>query len=165
MEVTKAGANTFTGSKLTQTAGTLTYAGTLNASLASGTIALGDSIPLFAVSGTGAFANTPGFTSVTAPNAPTGLSTNVTQLTSGTGGNITYPGIIVPALSYANASGTSRQITLTEIQTAGLASSQSSPTYTISLPSATSALSGSVITDGSRILYTPSSTKCSTNGL
>ncbi len=90
MEVTRTGANTFTGSKLTQTAGTLTYNGTLtNSLLSGGPIQQGETITLFAVSGSGAFANSPGFTAVT-PSAQSGLTATTTALTGGTGGNITY---------------------------------------------------------------------------
>ena len=85
MEVNKTGPNTFTGSKLTQTAGTLTYGGTLTVSASGNTLALGDSIPLFSASSTSYGG---GFTSVTGPTVPNGLPKNVTQLTGGTGGNI-----------------------------------------------------------------------------
>ena len=92
MEVTRSGANTFTGSKLTQTAGTLTYGGTLAASLlllSGGPIQQGETIPLFAVSGSGAFANSGGFSSVSGLTQA-GLTRTVSQLTGGTGGNISY---------------------------------------------------------------------------
>ena len=84
MQVSKTGPNTFTGSKLTQTAGTLTYAGTLTNVLSSGTLASGDSIPLFNAPAYGG-----GFSSVTAPTQA-GLTANASQLTGGTGGNISY---------------------------------------------------------------------------
>jgi hypothetical protein len=51
MEVNKTGANTFTGSKLTQTSGNLTYGGTLMVTATGNTLASGDSVPLFATSG------------------------------------------------------------------------------------------------------------------
>ena len=72
---------------------------------------------------------------------------------------LTVNGIKVPALAYTNGQGISRQITLSEIQSAGLFSPQPSPTYTITLPSASSTGGGSVITNGAGtlILYTPPS--------
>jgi hypothetical protein len=85
MAVTKTAPNTFTGSKLTQTAGTLTYGGTLTASLVSGSLATGDQIPLFSAP---AYAGA--LTVSSAPAAPTGLTRSLAQLTGGTGGSITY---------------------------------------------------------------------------
>jgi large repetitive protein len=82
MEVTKTAPNAFSGSKLTQSAGTLAYGGTLAVS-ASGSLASGDVIPLFVASGYSG-----GFGSVTGPTVPAGLVRDVTQLTGGTGGNI-----------------------------------------------------------------------------
>ncbi len=82
MEVTKSGS--FSGSKLTQTSGTLTYAGSLTNTL-TGSLVSGDAIPLFSAPAYGG-----GFSSITAPAAPTGLTVNTSQLTGGTGGNITY---------------------------------------------------------------------------
>jgi hypothetical protein len=82
MEVAKTGANTFTGSKLTQSAGTLTYGGTLTVTASGQTLALNDSIPLFSAGSYGG-----GFSTVSGPTTPAGLTTNVTQLTGGTGGN------------------------------------------------------------------------------
>ena len=72
---------------------------------------------------------------------------------------LTVNGVKVPALAYTNGQGISRQITLSEIQSAGLFSPQPSPTYTITLPSASSTGGGSVITNGAGtlILYTPPS--------
>jgi hypothetical protein len=54
-------------------------------------------------------------------------------------------------------------ITTNDLITAGLVSSQVSPAYSITLPSATSAQGGSVITNagGTMILYTPSGTPSS----
>jgi len=65
--------------------------------------------------------------------------------------------LVVPNLAFTNALGVSRQITVSDIQAAGLASSAGSPVYTITLPSATSAQGGGVITNGTGkiILYTP----------
>ena len=85
MEVNKTGANTFAGSKLTQTSGTLTYGGTLTVSATGSALADGDSIPLFAsAAGFGG-----GFSSATVPTL-TGYTANAAQLTGGTGGNLTY---------------------------------------------------------------------------
>jgi hypothetical protein len=97
MEVTRTGTNTFTGSKLTRTGGTLTYGGTLTASVLSGTLAAGDSIPLFVSSG--GFGG--GFSSVTGPTTPGSLTRDVSQLTGGTGGNILFRG--TPTLSISNS--------------------------------------------------------------
>lgn len=86
MPVTRTGANTFTGSKLTQSAGTLSYAGSLTASLSSGgPVKQGESIPLFVSSGGfgGGFASVSGLTQ-------SGLTRSVSQLTGGSGGNVTY---------------------------------------------------------------------------
>ncbi len=71
---------------------------------------------------------------------------------------LTVTGVKVPNLTYTNAPGISRQIALAEIAAVGLVSSQVSPSYTITLPSAVSAQGGSVITNaaGNIILYTPS---------
>ena len=86
MEVNKTAPNTFTGSKLTQLTGTLNYSGTLIVTNLGSAIQTGDSIPVFV--STGGFSG--GFSSVTAPAAPAGLTRNISQLTGGTGGNITY---------------------------------------------------------------------------
>jgi hypothetical protein len=71
---------------------------------------------------------------------------------------LSVTGIKAPSLAYTNAPGISRQIALADITAAGLASSQVSPNYSITLPSGTSAQGGSVITNGAGtiILYTPS---------
>ncbi len=86
MEVNKTGANTFTGSKLTQTAGTLTYGGTLTVTATGNALAGGDVIPLFSATSANYGG---GFSPVTGPTVPTGLTRNAAQLTGGTGGNIT----------------------------------------------------------------------------
>jgi hypothetical protein len=86
MEVNKTAPNTFTGSKLTQTAGTLGYAGTLTVSASGSTLAGNDAIPLF-VNNLSLYSG--GFSAVSGPTAPAGLVTDATQLTGGTGGNIT----------------------------------------------------------------------------
>jgi len=64
--------------------------------------------------------------------------------------------LVVPNLAYTNT-WLSRQIALADILAAGLASSQGSPIYSITLPSLTSAQGGSVITNsgGNIILYRP----------
>ncbi|MEI7534587.1 MAG: autotransporter-associated beta strand repeat-containing protein, partial [Verrucomicrobiae bacterium] len=112
------------------------------------------------------------FPTATIPPSPTAYTINYAYAGNAAGANtlnaatpdtstaLTVTGIKVPVLTYANASGIGRQITLAEIQTAGLASSQVSPTYTITLPSASSFLGGSVITNGAGtiILCEPSST-------
>ena len=95
---------------------------------------------------------------ITGTALSSGYTATVVTDNAGKQVNLVVTGVKVPALSYTNAAGTSRQITLTEIQAAGLASSQVSPTYTISLPSASSNLGGNLFTDGSKILYEPSST-------
>jgi fibronectin type 3 domain-containing protein len=87
MEVNKTGANTFTGSKLTQTAGTLSYGGTLTVTATGNALAGGDVIPLF--SSTSANYGG-GFSTVTGPAKPAGLTRDASQLTGGTGGNITF---------------------------------------------------------------------------
>ncbi|HMP83564.1 MAG TPA: cadherin-like domain-containing protein, partial [Verrucomicrobiota bacterium] len=84
MQVNKTAPNTFSGAKLTQTAGTLTYGGTVTVTASGNALSAGDSIPLF--DSTGGFGG--GFTTVTGPTVPAGLARDVTQLTGGTGGNI-----------------------------------------------------------------------------
>ena len=84
MEVTKTN-GTFIGSQLTNTSGTLTYAGALTVTAAGDLLASGDSIGLFVSSG--GFGG--GFSSVTAPTQ-SGVTANTGQLTGGTGGNLTY---------------------------------------------------------------------------
>jgi len=76
---------------------------------------------------------------------------------------LTVTGIKVPNLAYTNAPGVNRQVSTADLVAAGLVSSQGSPTYSITLPSGTSGQGGSVITDGSRILYMPSGTPSSDN--
>jgi hypothetical protein len=84
MEVTNA-AGTITGSKLTQTNGTLAYAGSLIVTNLNDLLLVsGNSITNFS-----APAYSGGFTSVTAP-LQAGLTANISQLTNGTGGVITY---------------------------------------------------------------------------
>ena len=85
MEVNKTAPNTFSGSKLTQSAGTLAYGGTLTVSASGSALAGGDSIPLF-VSGASLYSG--GFSAVTGPAVPSGLARSVAQLTGGTGGNV-----------------------------------------------------------------------------
>jgi hypothetical protein len=85
LQVNKTGPNTFTGSKLTQTAGTLSYGGTLTVTASGSALQSGDVIPIFVSSG--GFGG--GFSSVSPP-AQTGLSANTSQFTGGTGGNISY---------------------------------------------------------------------------
>jgi hypothetical protein len=74
MEVTKTGADTFTGSKLTLSSGTLTYGGSLTVTTngVSSALVLNDSIPLFVSSG----GSSGSFSSVTLPTSPTGLEWN-----------------------------------------------------------------------------------------
>lgn len=86
MEVSKTGANTFTGSKLAQSTGKLTYGGTLTVTETGSALQTGDTIPLFSAINASYGG---GFTSVTGPT-PSGLTRNDTQLTGGTGGNITF---------------------------------------------------------------------------
>jgi hypothetical protein len=85
MEVNKTGLNAFTGSKLTQSAGTLTYAGVLAVTATGSALTSADTIPLFTAP---AYAG--GFSSVTGPTTPAGFTANTTQLTGGTGGNIIF---------------------------------------------------------------------------
>ena len=86
MEVTKTGPNAFTGSKLTQTVSpTLTYGGALTVTAGGLALAVGDAIPLFSSAG---YAGV--FSSVTGPVTPAGLARDISQLTGGTGGNITF---------------------------------------------------------------------------
>ena len=86
MEVNKTAPNTFTGSKLTQLSGVLNYAGALIVTNLGSGLQAGDTIPVF--NSAGGFSG--GFSSVTAPVAPTGLTRDVSQLTGGTGGNIVF---------------------------------------------------------------------------
>jgi hypothetical protein len=108
MEVTRTGVNTFTGSTFTQTAGTLTYGGTLSVTLSSGTLAGGDTIPLFSAT-SGNYGG--GFTSVTPPSQ-SGLTANNSQLTGGTGGNISYSSGVTsqPTISSVNIDGSGNLI-------------------------------------------------------
>ena len=76
---------------------------------------------------------------------------------------LTVTGIKVPNLAYTNAPGVNRQVSTADLVAAGLVSSQGSPTYSITIPSGRSGHGGSVITDGSRILYMPSGTPSSDN--
>jgi beta-glucanase (GH16 family) len=90
MEATKTGANTFTGSELTQSSGILTYAGIINIAVNGLALAAGDALQVF---------NAPsyagGFTSVGGLTVPAGVTANVTQLTSGTGGTINFLGPVI----------------------------------------------------------------------
>ncbi|MEI7534798.1 MAG: hypothetical protein WCK57_10560, partial [Verrucomicrobiae bacterium] len=171
--VTKA-TTTITGVTASQSISYGTATVTLSGTVSAGTLfpANGETVSVIINATTNPatiFGGAGGF-SVNFPTATIPPSSTVYTITYAYGGSatlktssdatttLTVNGVKAPALSYANASGTSRQITLAEIQTAGLASSQVSPTYTISLPSATSTLGGNLFTDGSRILYNPSST-------
>jgi autotransporter-associated beta strand protein len=130
--------------------GNLAVNATVNVIVRRGSaLTAGTSYPLITWTGTGP-ANLNGFGTVTLPAAMPGTL----QLSGST--ISVMAGIKVPNLAYTNATGTSRQITVADIVTAGLTSSQGSPTYTISLPSGTSTGGGSVTTDGSQILYQPS---------
>ncbi len=99
-------AGTFTGSKLTQSAGKLTYAGTLTVTTTGDSLADGNSIPLFS---SPAYAG--GFTSVTPPSQ-SGLTANTSQLTGGTGGNISYStgGTSQPTISSVHLDGSGNLI-------------------------------------------------------
>jgi hypothetical protein len=116
----------------------------------------GDTIPLFAVSGTGAFANAPGFGSVSGPTLTSGLTADKSQLTGGPGGNIVIGGNYVPSLSFTTAPGMARFITMSDLNSAGLASSQNSPNYTFTAAGTPSAggSSASVVASGAMIKYT-----------
>ena len=89
MEVTRTGANTFTGSQLIQSAGTLTYGGALTVNNLGSAVVLGESIPLFSSSGGygGSFSSvsfqpiSAGLTASTASLAATG---NLTITCNGT---------------------------------------------------------------------------------
>ncbi len=130
--------------------GNLTVNSTVNVIVRSGSsLTAGTSYPLINWTGIGP-ANLNGFGTVTLPAAMPGTL----QLSSST--ISVMAGIKVPNLAYTNAPGISRKIAIADLTSAGLASSQGSPTYTITLPSGTSAGGGSVTTDGSRMFYTPS---------
>ena len=85
MTVDKTAPNTFTGALVTQSAGTLTYGGTLTVSATGLALTNGDVLPLFSAPAYGG-----GFTSVTGPATPAGFAPNVSQLTisPATGGSI-----------------------------------------------------------------------------
>ncbi|MCU0779154.1 MAG: autotransporter-associated beta strand repeat-containing protein, partial [Akkermansiaceae bacterium] len=116
----------------------------------------GISYPLITWTGSGP-ANLSDFGTVTLPASMPGRLT----LDTGTKTISVMADITVPNLAYTNAPGVGRKIALADMQAAGLASSQGSPSYTISLPSGTSAQGGSVTTDGSLIVYTPVGTPAS----
>jgi hypothetical protein len=84
MTVAKTGPDAFTGASLAQSAGTLAYGGTLTVTSTGLALANGDTLPLFSAPAYGG-----GFTTVTGPTAPAGLAANASQLTGGTGGNLT----------------------------------------------------------------------------
>jgi hypothetical protein len=86
MEVNKTGANAFTGSKLAQSAGTLTYGGTLTVTASGQALAGGDVIDLFDAGGfSGSFGT---------PTLPTPLPTETPALNWYTG-NLTLDGTII----------------------------------------------------------------------
>jgi hypothetical protein len=86
MEVNKTGANAFTGSKLTQSAGTLTYGGTLTVTASGQALAGGDVIDLFDAGGfSGSFGT---------PTLSTPLPTETPALNWYTG-NLTLDGTII----------------------------------------------------------------------
>jgi autotransporter-associated beta strand protein len=140
-----------------QISGDLAVNSTVNVIARRGSaLTAGISYPLITWTGSGP-ANLSGFGTVTLPASMPGTL----SLNTGTKTISVMAGIKVPNLAYNNAPGLTRKIELADMQAAGLASSQGSPTYTISLPSGTSAQGGSVTTDGSRIFYTPSGTPAS----
>jgi hypothetical protein len=109
MAVNKTAPNTFTGSLLTNVTGTLTYAGTLFVTNTGSALELADSIPLFVSSG--GFGG--GFSSVTGP-VQSGLAPVATQLTGGTGGNITFIAALVePVVGAPVVNGSGFSFTLT----------------------------------------------------
>ena len=77
MEVTKSGS--LSGSQLAQTAGALTYGGTLTVNLLSGTLASGDTVTLFSSTRTG-HGYSGYFSSVTVPAVPSGTSWDTNDL-------------------------------------------------------------------------------------
>lgn len=83
MPVARTGANTFTGSQLVQTAGVLTYGGTLNIANSGSAVVLAENIPLF--SSVGGYSG--GFGSITMTPTPAGLAAGSAALA--TTGNIT----------------------------------------------------------------------------
>jgi hypothetical protein len=85
MPVTKTGPNTFTGSRLTQTAGSLNYGGTLSLTANGDPLLKNDSIPLFNAAN-GTYAGD--FTSITAPTLTTGLKAALQRLDGTPTGNI-----------------------------------------------------------------------------
>jgi autotransporter-associated beta strand protein len=121
---------------------------------------------------TGATALTPG--SYDLVTAASGLSGGTWQFTGGgtaqsvTIGGYVYPlqlsamdtavrvtvGLKAPNLSYTLAPGISQRITLADIQGAGLASAQGSPSYAITGVGNPSAQGGTVVHDAGNILYT-----------
>ncbi|MEI6193071.1 MAG: autotransporter-associated beta strand repeat-containing protein, partial [Verrucomicrobiota bacterium] len=113
--------------------------------------------------GVGAFSVS--FPTVTIPPSPSAYTiiyayagdANLNAAVNNTSTALTVTGVKVPNLTYTNAPGVDRIITLAEIQSAGLVSSQGSPTYSITSVSATSA-GGAVIKNGggTMIKYTNS---------
>lgn len=147
MEVAKTGPNTFSGSKLTQTVSApLTYGGTLTVTASGLTLTDGDSIPLFSAPG---YAG--GFSSVTGPTTPAGLTKDTSQLTSGTGGNITLAcdgspvtsAITGPGTVSANETAVHYSVTLT-----------SGSSYAWTVPVGASITSGASGPDNNEIVVT-----------
>ncbi|MEI7533518.1 MAG: autotransporter-associated beta strand repeat-containing protein [Verrucomicrobiae bacterium] len=113
--------------------------------------------------GVGAFSVS--FPTATIPPSPSAYTinyayagdANLNAAVNNTSTALTVTGVKVPNLTYTNAPGVDRIITLAEIQSAGLVSSQGTPTYSITSVSATSA-GGTVIKNGggTMIKYTNS---------
>lgn len=107
------------------------------------------------VTGTGVATVSSGTASKTVTGAKIGSVTIQAQASGLTSGSTTFNiiGFYAPNVTYTNAPGIDRRITLADLQAAGLASSESSPSYAITGVSTPSAQGGTVAYDASNILY------------
>lgn len=148
MEVNKTGPNAFTGSKLTQSSGTLTYGGALTVTASGTALASGDSLPLFAA---GAFDSSGWFSLVSLPSLSSGLSWDTNKLAT--------QGILDVYSFTTNAIQTmvARKDTATTLLKSKLTSKTSGARGTVSVLSVSSANGATVGISGNDITYLPPS--------
>ena len=149
MEVTKSGGN-FTGSKLTQSSGTLTYGGTFNLTASGSALAASDSITLFSPT-VGSW-----FGTVNLPALSSGLAWDTNGLAAA--GTLDVYSFSIDTLSFAAAVGKTATIPAAKLASR-LHSSKNLATYPgstwLATAPATTSLGSASINGSGNLIYTP----------
>jgi len=147
MEVSKSG-GLFTGSKLTQSAGTLTYGGSLTVTASGDALANGDSITLFANTGSG---YSGWFSSVSLPTLASGISWDTNKLAT-TGVLDIYP-FTTATLTLSTPTNTAAVMTAAKL--ANHTSSSRGTPVLLSTPAPSTPSHGSASVTAGALTYTP----------